>query len=194
MPLGQLLQQSPKHARIAERTMPLLAVQIKALDDRVERMRRSVRVQIAAEPHRAQCLRSVRKPGAAELRPQKSVVEARVMRDEDRTFEAVEQRMRYIGERRRRSHHFVRDARQPLNLRRDRYAGVDQRGPFVDPHGTAIEIDSHHADLGHTLAPGARSGRLDIDEGKTGSERRKHGVGPDYRLSETGILMKRRPE
>ena len=132
MPRAPHLQQPPQHARVAERAVPLLAGQVEPLDQRVERVGRAVGVERAAQPHRAERLRLEREAGALELGPQEAVVEAGVVSDEDGAVEPVDQVLRHRFERRRRAHHLVGDPGQPLDLRRDRHAGIDQRGPLVD--------------------------------------------------------------
>ena len=168
--------------------MALFTFEVKAIDDCIQCVRRPVRIQIAAEPHRAQRFGSERQSGAIEFGAQKSVVETRVVRDEECAVEAIEYFLRELGERWRRAHHVVADAGKPLNLGRNRHAGVDQRGPLFDPHGVTVKIDAHHTDFGHPLARWIRSGRFNIDESQAGSK--YENIDSDYRSCRTGILRK----
>ena len=189
MAVRQALQPPPQHTRITKCAMSLLTFQVEPIDEHVQRVRRAVRVQIAAEPDRAQRLGSERQSSAVELGAQESVVETRVVGDEDCAVEPIEYLLRYLGERWCRAHHIVGDAGQPLNLGGDRHDRVDQRRPLFNPNCVAVKIDAHHADFGHALARWTRSCRFDINECQTWCDRGKHS--PNYRLGGRAYCEKR---
>src|SRR5688500_10591880 len=108
------------------------------------------------------------------LGAQKAVIEARVMRDKDRAFDAIEHDLCDLCERWGRAHHLVGNPREPLDFRRDRDAWIDQRRPLIDTHVVVVKVNPHDTDFDHALARGTAPGGLDIDKSQAWSKRSKH--------------------
>ena len=99
-----------------------------------------------------------RSPGPHELTPQETVIEARVMGDEEASLQALEDILRDVGKGRCVSHHRVVDPGELSDERRDFPFGVDQRAPFAD----ATFIDCHDADLNDPIVGEIGTGRFEV--------------------------------
>jgi len=114
-----------------------------ARNQRVEAVARFLRVELARELDRAQHAARIAQAGAPEFVPEKSVVEARVVRDEQLAFESRQQLRRDYLKSGRECHHVVRDPGHGLDHRRDSHAGVHERRPFAH-EAPALHLDQTH--------------------------------------------------
>ncbi len=167
------LHERPQHARVAQCAVPSGDGQCMPRDDAVEIVPRLVRKQPPRQSHRAQDARRERALSPRERVLEEAVVEAGVVRHEQRVGGACRDLVRDARERRCVANHFVGDARQRLDVGRDGHAGIDERAPLRDarrrePGG--IGIDAHDADLRDGVGRGGRAGGFEVDEGQGGRE------------------------
>src|SRR5205085_7846180 len=106
------------------------------------------RIETASELHAADRGCVELDAGAVELTTQKTIVEARVVRDKNPTGEALMEIGGELGKARRLRQHLGRDAGEHLDLGRQRAPRIDERRPFRD-HLEARDLDD--ADLGDAI-------------------------------------------
>ena len=142
--------------------MPRRTPQSVAGDQGVEVMPHIRGVELARQAYGARERRGEDLPGTAELGAQKTVIESDVVGHETT---ASEPRPQLIGDRRERQgvgDHFIRDAGEALDGRRDAGTRVDQRAPLpLDL--TAVHPD--HCDFGDPMPSRMPPRGFDIDEG-----------------------------
>ncbi len=98
-----------------------------------------------------------------EVRVHEPEVERRVVRDEDRAAEELEQARQHVLDGRRPRDHRVADAGEPRDVRRDRLPRVDERAERAEPLAPAVAHGSHLRDrVGGRRA--ARGLQVDHDE------------------------------
>ncbi len=160
------LHEAPDRARVAQRRVTPRArgrfrgnriVKSVACNERVEPVADRLGIEPAREAHGAQHIRGKGDAGAAELVLEESIVEARVVGDEDAALEALEHLAAQLGEGRLAAHHRVGDPRECLDLLGDAAFGVHQRRPLVDEFAV---VDAHDADFRDAIARRGRSGSL----------------------------------
>ena len=148
-----------------------------ALDHAVEIVPLGVRKHPARQLDGAQHARAEAAVEARERVLQKAVVEARVVRDEQRAGGARGDLVRDGVERRGVAHHRVGDAGQRLNGAGNRHARDSRASTIRDtsgapPAGSAVTRTM--PDLGDRIAVGRGSRRLEVDEGE-GGRKQVHG-------------------
>ena len=126
------LREIPQHACIGERAMPVVAGDAVARNELIQTVALLMRIQAARQAHRAQHIRRVVQPGAAEFVLQKSEVKARVMRHQRLAGQAPVQFPRQFREGGRIGHHGVADAGQGFNKGRNRLLRINQGTPFAN--------------------------------------------------------------
>ena len=100
-----------------------------------------------------------------------TVIEARVVGDEQAAVQAIEDLVGDLSKTWRVRHHGVVDAGQALDVIRDTGCGLQQRRPFAH----AVLIHLHDADFGDRRALRWSAIGLDIDKGDTTGELAQQG-------------------
>jgi len=155
------LQELPQHFGIAQRPVARAALQAVALDQTVQVVAAVFGKELARELGRAQHARAVGHAQARKFALEKTVVEARVMRDEQLALEALEQSRRELLEPGRMLHHLVADAGERLDERWNALFRIYQLAPAV--HAFAVgHLDQ--ADLGDALMCRNHAGGLEVEE------------------------------
>jgi hypothetical protein len=131
---------------------------------RIQVVARLARVELARELDRAQHPAGVAVAGAPELVPEKAVVEAGVVRDQQLALQPRQQRRGKLGEGGREGNHVVGDAGDGLDRGRDAHAGIHQGGPLG---GAPARRDLDQADFGNAVVDRVGAGGLEVkkDEG-----------------------------
>ena len=88
-----------------------------------------LRIELAREFHCAQYLGAKCVTGFCELIAQKTVIEARIVRNEQRALQSFMKRWGKLVEGGRIAHHVIADSCEALYEGRNRYLGIDQTGP-----------------------------------------------------------------
>lgn len=91
---------------------------------------------------------------------QKTMIEPRVMRDEQSAFQQVAYLARQLRKSRRRVHHCLTNPGQRFNKRRNPRLRINQAMPFT----YAVLVDLHDADFGDAVAGGSRAGGFEVDK------------------------------
>ena len=149
------------HPGIAQCPVPCAAAEAVALHHRIEIVARILGKQPPRELDGAQHLRGEAQAGLEKLTAQERVVETRVVRHEHCAVQLVPDRGRNVGEARRVGHHLVADAREILDVFRDRAFGIHQRTPLLDE--LAI-FQAQNADFGDPVVRRVPARRLQVDE------------------------------
>ena len=132
-----------------------------ALDQTVEVVPRGVGEQAPRQLDRAQHLGGERLAQPSEFVLQKTVVEARVVGDEDAARDPGRNLAGDVGKRRCARHHRMGDSGERLNGGRDAAFRIDQAAPF----GRAAPVDPDDTDFGHPVAAGGHTGGFEVYEG-----------------------------
>ncbi len=148
----QRLDEGPDGAGISECAMPVRDGERMARHDGIEAMSLRVGIEPARELHRAQRAGRKRPAQARKFMLQESVIEARVVRDEDTAIDPGLDGRRDGGKRRRVLHH--------------RLAGIAQRAPFAHPRRSAARIRIHadDPDFGDAIGGGPHTRGLEVHE------------------------------
>ena len=156
-----------EHARVAERAVARSAGDSMAVHHGIEAVAALVGRQRAREAHRAQHRRAKAPLEASELAAQETVVEARVVRDEQ---PALDPRGDVVGdgrEWRRVRDHGLGDAGELLDGVRDPRARIHERRVFLD-HDAVLEQDD--ARLDDPVARGMTARGLEVHAGDPACE------------------------
>ena len=137
-----------------------------AVDQAVQAVAAVLGKQLARELDRAQHAREVGQVEASELGLEKTVVEARVVRDQDLVLQAREQVGRKLRERGRVLHHFVGDAGERLDEGRNALLRIHQLAPAA--YELALD-DFDQSDLGDALLGRTHAGGLEVEENQRGT-------------------------
>ncbi len=140
-------QKVGQHQHIGHGAMAAFHSKIEALDDAVEIMLVKFRIKPARQLHRTQSRRSKMNAGAPEFMAQKGIVEAAVVRHHQCAAQKRQQHRRQLGKSRRSGHHFIIDAGEAGDKRRNRLLGVHQ--PLVLRHVSAFKAQQRH--FGNTV-------------------------------------------
>jgi hypothetical protein len=169
-------QELPHRVGIGKRAVARPAVDAVARDQGIQGMACVAGIEAAREAHRAQRPRVELEAGALELVAQEPVVEARVVRDEDPSGEALVQAVGELGEARRARHHLAGDAGERLDRRRDRGTRIHQGRP-LRAHLEAVDLDD--ADLGDAVPRRLAAGGLEVDHRERAFQVVRHRIGAD---------------
>ena len=150
--------------RVDERAMPLDNADTVTIDQRVEIVRRARWVEPSRQQEGADNLRVERDSRPLELRFEKRVIEARVVRDEEPPGQSSPELDRNVGE--------SRCARG----QDDNGTGAGARCPWLSaslqrnegsPFRRIVTVDRDDADLGDAVVRGVEARGFDIDESET---------------------------
>ncbi len=125
-------------------------------------MPRVVRVEVPGELHRTHHRRPEIEPETLELRLQETVVELRVVRDEQASAQAGQGLGGHGRKRRGGRHHGIADAGELLDEGGDGLARIDQLLPLAD---AAVRIDFNNSDFGDPIFAGGGAGGFQVDKG-----------------------------
>src|SRR6185312_6708674 len=151
----------PQRLRIGQRPMPSVAGEPVPLDHRIQMMLARLAIEPAREPHRANHARGELAADPPELAAQESMIETRVVRDEDAPLEVREHLLRDVLEKRRIAHHLVRDAGELLDHPRNGRGGIDERRPFALERAACR---GYEPDLDDARGGGRGTRRLEVHE------------------------------
>ena len=157
----------PQHARIAQRAVARLACDCVAFHQAVEIVPRVARVELAREFHRAQDVRRILDVETAELRLEKPVVEARVVRDQHFAVDARLQLLRDFGKRRSERDHVIADPGQRFDERRNAHPRIDERAPLAHIF-TVLDFDQ--ADFGDAVEARGGTGGFEVEKNERAVE------------------------
>jgi hypothetical protein len=111
--------------------------------------------------YRTQHRRAITQARAPKFAPEKTIVEASVVRSEHLAIETLCERNAHFIESGRRRDHFVGDTRKALNALGDMAVRVDERRPLAYP-SSAVDFDQ--PDLDDAIERWTAAGRLEIEE------------------------------
>ena len=154
------LPEIPEHLGVGQRPVAIADSDGVAREQRIQTVTMMFREQLARQFDGAQVARPETDTEAQEFAFEKSVVEARVMGDEQPAAQLFKHKRGDVREARRRCHHCRIDPGQSGNEWRDRTVRIDQRAPFPN----AGTVDLNEADLDDAVVGKVRPGRLQIDE------------------------------
>ena len=132
-----------------------------ALDQTVEVVPRGAGEQAPRQLDRAQHLGGERLAQPSEFVLQKTVVEARVVGNEDAARDPARNLAGDAGKRRCVGNHRIGDSGERLNGGRDAALGIDQAAPL----GSTAAVDPDDTDFGHPVAAGGYAGGFQVYEG-----------------------------
>ncbi len=148
--------------------MAIVRGQVMALDQTVEVVLRGVGEQAPRQLERAQHLGGECLAEPREFVLQKTVVEARVVGDENASRDPRRNLAGDVGKPRCVGDHRVGDAGERLNGGRDAAFRIDQATPF----GGAAPVDPNDTDFGHPVTGCSHAGGFQVDEGDRVREHR----------------------
>ncbi len=130
-------------------------------DEMVEAVAAHVGTEAARQFECAQHSGRKRPAQTTEFMFEETVVEARVVSDEDAAGDPRSNFSRDVGERRRVGDHRVGDAGERLDRGRNAAARIDKAAPL----GYAVPVDTDDADFSYAINCRGHAGGFDVDEG-----------------------------